>query len=212
MCTEFQKKIYNEHLKSSRIAKGQPFRLRKNFEKLHESDKLNLIRLESFFASNEYINISDFFNSPYSIYSKDEYFDLKFFTTQKAIAVYSLYMKHIMEADPDSIIDRIVFGVKFINKFCSDNNITLDQFADHETGLYPTFILHLKKFIYPLYVIFYIQNGEKNFNKIPLDERIFLFSDNVYGNIPELNRKVKKSVNAHRVLTAWVNKHKNTQK
>ena len=124
------------------------------------------------------------------------------------MSVYSLYMKKIVESDPDEILDRIVKGVKYINSFCKINNITIQDFANHETGLYPTFVLHLKQFIYPLYIIFYIPNGIKNFNKIPLDERIFLFSENVYENINLLHRKVLKSVNAHRVLTAWVNKNK----
>jgi hypothetical protein len=54
-----------------------------------------------------------------------------------------------------------------------------------------------------------LPDGEKNFSKIPLDERIFLFSTNVYENIHELRRKVQKSANAHRVLQAWVTKQTN---
>jgi hypothetical protein len=87
-----------------------------------------------------------------------------------------------MESDPDKILDRIVSGVKFIKNFCLQNNLNILDYPKHTTGLYPTFILHLKNFIYPLYIIFYIPDAEQIFNKIPSDEKIFLFSDNVYGN------------------------------
>jgi hypothetical protein len=168
-----------------------------------------LIRLEKFFISNPNINIVDFFNSPYEIYGPEEYFDLKFFTSQKSISIYSLYIKKVMESDPDKILDRILSGIKFIKDFCLQNKISVIDYANHMTGLYPTFVLHLKNFTYPLYIIFYIPNAEQKFIKIPSDEKIFLFSDNVYSNINELKRKVQNSLNAHRVLEAWINKQKN---
>jgi hypothetical protein len=209
MFTELQKRIYNEHLKSSRLAKNQPYRLRKDFTKLSDSTKINLIKLENLFISNRYIKIEDFFIAPYEIYGKEENFDLKFYASQKAVGIYSIYIKKIMESDPDVILNRIVDGIKFIKKFCTDEKISVNQYVEHQTGLYPTFILHLKQFIYPLYIIFYLPKGEEIFRKIPLDERIFLFSDNVYENISELNRKIKKSVNANRLLQTWVNKQIN---
>jgi hypothetical protein len=148
--------------------------------------------------------------APYMVYGKDENFDIKFYTTQKAVGVYSIYIKKIMESDPNEILDRIVNGIKFIKKFCSEQNISVTKYVEHQTGLYPTFILHLKQFIYPLYIIFYLPKGEEIFRKIPLGERIFLFSDNVYENISELSRKVKMSSNADKLLTTWVNKYNNT--
>lgn len=209
MCTELQKKIYNEHLRSSRLAKNQPYRQRKDFSKLSESIKLYLLKLENLFLNNSHIKITDFFAAPYEVYGKDENFDLKFFTTQKAIGIYSIYIKKIMESDPDEILNRIVDGIKFIKKFCSEQNISVNQYVQHQTGLYPTFILHLKQFIYPLYIIFYLPKGEEIFRKIPLEERIFLFSDNVYENISDLNRKINRSVNADKLLRTWVNKQQN---
>lgn len=206
MCTDFQKKIYNEHLRISKIVKNKPFRLRKNFDDLSDSNKYFLSKIELLFCSSPYIEIESFFKAPYEIYSKDEYFDLKFYTTQKAISVYSLYMKRLMESHPDEILDRIVSGIKFIDKYCKEKNITLEQFAEENTGLYPTFIYHLKNFNYPLYIIFYIPNAFKNFTKIPIDDRKFLLSDNFYENIDSLRRKVNHSVNAHRLLTLWVSK------
>jgi hypothetical protein len=209
MCTELQKRIYNEHLKLSRLAKNQPYRLRKDFEKISDTTKLNLIKLENLFLNNRHIKIEDFFNAPYEIYGKEESFDLKFYSSQKAIGIYSIYIKKIMESNPDDILNRIVDGIKFIKKFCADENISVTKYVEHQTGLYPTFILHLKQFIYPLYIIFYLPKGEEIFRKIPLDERIFLFSDNVYENISELSRKVNRSVNADRLLRAWVTKLQN---
>ena len=204
MCTEFQKKIYNEHLKRSRLAKKQPFRIRKNFQDVNDSVKLYLSRLESFFTNNPNIKISDYFNAPYIIYGENEYFDLKFFCSQKSISVYSLYIKNLMESNPDEIMDRLISGVKFIDNFCKENNITINEYAFHTTGFYPTFILHLKNFIYPLYFIFYIPNAELNFRKLSDDEKNFLFSNNVYDNLDILNKKIKNSLNANRLLEAWI--------
>ncbi len=114
-----------------------------------------------------------------------------------------------MESDPDSILDRIVNGIKFIEDFCLKNNISVLDYSNHMTGLYPTFILHLKNFIYPLYVIFFLPKARESFEKISPDEKNFLFSSNVYDNINELYRKVNASLNARRVLEAWIKKQHN---
>lgn len=93
MFTNFEKTIYNEHLKEKRKAKNQPFRPRKNFQKLDETTKLCLQRLASFFNNNDSVSISDFFQAPYKVYPEGESFDLKFYTTQKAKSVYKIYME-----------------------------------------------------------------------------------------------------------------------
>jgi hypothetical protein len=47
--------------------------------------------LSSFFTKHKEIKIEDFFKAPYFVYPEGENFDLKFFTTQKAISVYKIY-------------------------------------------------------------------------------------------------------------------------
>jgi hypothetical protein len=95
MCTDKQKRIYNHHLVESRKAKGKPFRIRKDFSKLKPEHKIVLEKLDRLFSKYSDINVSNFFIAPYKIYPNDEYFDLKFYTTQKAIFVYKLYMESL---------------------------------------------------------------------------------------------------------------------
>ena len=99
MFTDFEKTLYNEHLKESRKAKNLPYRPRKNFEKVSETTKLCLKKLAMLFLNNKEISPSNFFKAPYSIYSEDEFFDLKFYTTQKAIKVYKIYIESQKEID-----------------------------------------------------------------------------------------------------------------
>jgi hypothetical protein len=93
MCTDFQKKLYNEHLSVSRKAKNQPYKLRKDFSKIDEKTSFCLKKLSYFFDLHKEIKPRDFFQAPYDIYSDTEYFDLKFFTTQRAINVYKIFIE-----------------------------------------------------------------------------------------------------------------------
>ena len=99
MCTDFEKTLYNEHLKESRRIKNLPYKKRKNFEKINETTKLCLKKLALFFINNKDVFPSNFFRAPYSIYSEDEFFDLKFYTSQKAIKVYKIFMESKKEVD-----------------------------------------------------------------------------------------------------------------
>ena len=65
--------------------------LRKNFNKLSTTVELSLKKLSAFFEKHKEIKPSEFFRAPYKIYSTEEYFDLKFYTSQKAITVYKIF-------------------------------------------------------------------------------------------------------------------------
>lgn len=95
------KRIYNNHLAESRKARKKPFRLRKDFTNLKPSVIRTLERLESFFNKHKQIDICDFFKAPYEIYPNDEYFDLDFFISYKAISTYNLYKKSKSELNTD---------------------------------------------------------------------------------------------------------------
>ncbi len=91
MFTDFEKAIYNAHLKESRSAKNQPYKLRKDFSKVNSTVTLCLKKLSDFFTKHKEISPNDFFKAPYFVYPEGETFDLKFYTTQKAISVYKIY-------------------------------------------------------------------------------------------------------------------------
>jgi len=107
MCTDIQKQIYNEFLKETRGARNLPYRRRKDFQTLNETLKLCLLRLEKLFLKNKEIRPCDFFKAPYNVYPEGENFDLKFYTSQKAIKVYKIYIESKKYIDQSKISDNI---------------------------------------------------------------------------------------------------------
>ena len=111
MFTDLEKALYNEHLKEARRAKNQPYKLRKDFSKVSSTIELCLKKLSAFFQKHKDIKPSEFFQAPYKIYSTNEYFDLKFFTSQKAITVYKIFkesQKFQIDTDkkPDTVLSQ----------------------------------------------------------------------------------------------------------
>ncbi|MDB4430297.1 hypothetical protein N9273_00590, partial [bacterium] len=102
MITEREKSIYNSYLYASRSAQNKPTRFRKDFSKLKDEDFVSLKKLSAFLTRHNNINYRDWFAAPYEVYSKDEYFDLKFFNSRKALKCYSLYMKDREMSNPDN--------------------------------------------------------------------------------------------------------------
>lgn len=147
MITDREKNIYNSYLYSSRSAQNKPTRLRKDFSKLKDEDYILLKKISAFFSMHNHINYADWFNAPYCIYSKDEYFDLKFFNTRKALKCYSIYMKQRELAKPDSkeVLQAVKDGFRFIAKYCIKNSLTLDEYTKHYTNNMPTCLLHLQE-------------------------------------------------------------------
>jgi hypothetical protein len=68
---------------------------------------LSLKKLSAFFQKHKEINPSEFFRAPYKIYSTEEYFDLKFYTSQKAITVYKIFKQSIdTNKKPDTLLSQ----------------------------------------------------------------------------------------------------------
>ncbi len=150
MITEKEKSIYNSHLYASRKVKNKPVSLRRNFDNINDTDVVALKKLNLLLSKYKHINYSDFFIAPYKIYGADNYFDLTFFNTRKAIKCYSLFCKEKQVQDPDGeeSINTLKKCLKFIFDFCSDNQITLAQYkvyiGDNPQGALPYPFIHLK--------------------------------------------------------------------
>lgn len=145
LLTEREKNIYNTFLIVSRSIKNKPFSIRKDFANIDDKTFLLLKKLNLFFDKNN-LNVSDFFAAPYHYYGKDNYFDLSFFVTPKAIKCYSLYLKKKETNDPDSE-DTIQFTkqcLSFLFKFCDENKISLHEYKNAINGTTPLVLQHLK--------------------------------------------------------------------
>ena len=147
MITEREKDIYNSYLYATRSAQGKPTRFRKDFSKLKDEDFVALKKLSAFFVKHNHINYRDWFAAPFTVYSKDEWFDLRFFNSRKALKCYSIYMKEkeVSNPDTDDNIEAVKDGFRFIAKFCIRNSITIDEYRTHFTNNMPTCLLHLQE-------------------------------------------------------------------
>ena len=139
MITEKEKHIYNSFLYASRKAKNKPVRLRQNFDNIESKDEVSLKKLNLLLSKYTHINYSDFFIAPYKVYGSDNYFDLSFFNTRKAIKCYSIYCKDKETQDPDSedTIDVLKECLKFIYNYCNEQKITLEKYKTYIPGSSP---------------------------------------------------------------------------
>ena len=155
MISENQKQIYNSFLYTSRKVKDKPCRLRQDFSSIDTTTELVLKKLDILFSRYQHIKYNDFFIAPYMVHSKEEYYDLSFFKTQRAIKCYSLYMAQKELADPDneSTITDCKQGCSFIYNFCKENSLTLSQYKTHTTGSVPIILQHLKDHKINFYVL-----------------------------------------------------------
>ena len=133
MINEKEKSIYNSFLYASRKAKNKPVRLRQNFDNIQSKDEVALKKLNSLLSKYTHINYSDFFIAPYKVYGADNYFDLSFFNTRRAIKCYSMYCKDKETRNPDSeeTINTLKECLKFIYNFCNDKKITLQEYKTY---------------------------------------------------------------------------------
>lgn len=155
MLTDQDKFIYNSFLIANKTNQNKPFKVRKNFDKIDDSVYIQIKKLACFFERNKNINQSDFFNAPYSVYGKDNYFGIEFYNTRKAVKCYSIYIKQKQRNDPDSdeVITECKECCKFIYDFCVTNNITLFEYNNLYTESTPKVVQHLKEHKINFYMI-----------------------------------------------------------
>lgn len=178
MITDREKSIYNSYLYASRSSKNKPTRFRKDFSKLKDEDFVALKKLSNFFKIYNHINYRDWFIAPYEVYSKDEYFDLKFFNSRKALKCYSRYMKEREISNPDSqeVIESVKEGLKFIAKYCIKNSLNIDEYIKHYTNNMPTCLLHLQEHKLNFYTLHALE-VEQTIKSIEKDVLDFIVKD-----------------------------------
>ena len=156
MISKKEEQIYNSHLYTSRSVKNKPTKFRSNFDNLAEKDEVCLKKLSSFFNRYSNINYNSWFIAPYKVYNDSEnYFDLHFYTTRKALKCYTMYMKQQETADPDGddSIVRMKECLAFVYNYCKDNNLTLDEYTNEIRGSLPTVLNHLKEHKISFYML-----------------------------------------------------------
>jgi hypothetical protein len=172
--------IYNTYHRIQRKRKGLPYRLRKDFSDIQNNENYaTLLKLEQFFKRNQYINMNDFFESPYEVYKDENHFKLDFYLSQKAIKAYSIYQRKKTFSDPDSDIQRkfVLDGWKYIYDFCKQEKINLSDYLNHKTNLINTVFIHLKEKNISIYNCLSFDNFQKIINSHSYEILEFMLGD-----------------------------------
>lgn len=176
MINEFQKQIYNNHLVVSRKAKGEAFKIKKDFSNLEEDKIIALEKLSRLF--NTYPNLiqEDFFMAPHKIYPDESYYPLEFYTRPKAIKCYTDYVKQLEIQDPDSpdSLRRLTDSLKFVAKYCKEKGLQLSEYELNIEGTMPCFVQHLKDHRINYYTLHALTFQKPNVESRILD---FVFPD-----------------------------------
>lgn len=209
--TETEKMVYNKYLAVSRSSINKPFKLRKDWTKFEENSNYPYVsKLAFFFNKHSHVDMDDFFKAPYDIYSdKDNPFDLKFYISQRALKVYTLYMqkKRVQSPDTDDQLFAIKKSLQYILTYCTRNNIQIDRYIHHSTGSLPAFLTHLKKGDVTIYTLFGFSDFEKVVKSIDAETLEFVLSD-IYHNLPRSRTQYQASRLAKTFITAGLDKIK----
>lgn len=144
--TELEKLLFNKHLAVSRSERNKPFRIRKDFTNIANTDKHKFLkRLSILFQKHPEINPDLFFKAPYKLYPDVQYFGLDYFSTMRAVKAYTTYKKQVFIQDPDSQIEQVKDSLKFIAHFCIENNLYFHQYPYHRTTDLFTWMQHYKQ-------------------------------------------------------------------
>lgn len=171
--------VYNTHLILNRVRKGQPFRIKKNFDKIEQhKDYQHYKTLANFFESKPEIQVQLFFDATAYFLKDVDYIPIKEFATSKALTNYVEYLKVLETLDLDTQ-ENLKWGLdsfKFINKFLKGNNISPSEYLDFKsTAGGEDFWVHIKRGEITKYVLFQFPDFRKKLNELYRDPELWEF-------------------------------------
>jgi len=201
--SNFEQAIYNTHLRVSRSIRNKPFKLKKDFTSIEPETELYLKKLSAFFKSHTDIKMDDFFKSSYIIHKDEPYFDLKHFTSLKAIKAYTVYQKQNESLDPDNDdqIEMTKSSIKFIHNFCKEQEIHFSKYLEHKTNNINTFLLHLKERKINIYSVIAFKDFDKIFKTFDYEVLRFMFNEEFINNISTFKIKYLNSDRCKSLIT-----------
>ena len=202
--TELEKHLYNKHLIVSRSIKNKPFKIKKDFGDIIDTDKHKFLkRISTLFKKHPEINPDLFFRAPYELYKDVEFFGLDYFSTMRAVKAYTTYKKQLFLQDPDSQIKQVKDSLHFITKFCIENNIYIHQYPYHRSSDLFTWMTHYKQSKINLYALFEFSDIFSSVQTLAEDVKRFFVSDFVeqfknlyilYNNSKEVKPYLQKTI------------------
>jgi hypothetical protein len=195
--TKKQEFIYNTYLITSRTSHNKPFKLRQDFSKFNETEYYTYTtKLERIFNQHPEIDIQLFFKAPFALHP-GESFDLKFFTTLRAVKCYSLYIKALQSLPCDNIyhLQFLKQSLKFIKNYCTNTKIPVAKYSIHSSnGVHPDWLIHIKNRYIDPFIMFGFTNIRSIIEKIDRDIIDILIPDfytDFYSNILKFNNSSK---------------------
>lgn len=163
----FEKIIYNNFLEVSKKINNKPVKYRKNFDNFPGKNYIIINKLSSFFKKFNHLKIKDFFEAPYFVYNEN-YFDLKFYLSPKAIKAYTLYNDKFLLNNPDDekTLLKMQDSIKFIYNYCKNKDINIKEYLLVNEGEYNVFLKHIKNRDVIIFVLFAFNNFEKTLSSI----------------------------------------------
>jgi hypothetical protein len=176
--TDLEKRLYNTHLATSRSIKNKPFKIKKDFGDILDTDKHKFLkRISILFKKHPEINPDTFFQAPYKLYPDVEYFNLEYFSTMRAVKAYTTYKKQIFLQDPDSQLEQVKESLRFIANFCVQNKIQFYQYPSHRTSDMFTWMVHYKESKINIYTVMEFPDVYSSVQSLAEDVRGFFVGE-----------------------------------
>jgi len=119
----------------------------------------------------------------------------------------SLKKKLLLPPDDSYHLKNIVKGLKFIQQFCDEKAIAVDDYPNYKDGIQNAFITHLKNHNVSIYNLFVFANFEKQLQLHDPDLLRFTLGD-IYDNISVFRTKFLGSTSAKQLAIAGLRKIK----
>lgn len=171
--TTTEQNLYNIYLKHSR--KGQPWTPRKQFDDLSATIISPLKKLSLFLSKYPQINWDEYFIAPNILHKDERYPSLEVFASRVGIRNYQLYKKHLENQSPETHLEDIKKGLKFIGMFCIKNKIPVEKYLQHKNGLMPSWTAHYREHSISPYCLFEL--GTHDFYNLTEEEQAYWAPD-----------------------------------
>ena len=201
--TPLEKNIYNTYLKVSRTRSNKPYRFRKNFDSFEDNENYVYVKkLERFFIKFSHIKMEEFFNCPYEVHPDNSAYDLRFYTTPKAVRMYGTYSSQRDNECPDGEyqIKFITDSLMHIFRFCKQHNITVEDYTNHKTNNIHSFIVHMRERQVSFYTLFGFSEFRSILETYPQGQMEFTLGKNIENNLALYKTRYYNSRRAKRVV------------
>ena len=194
--TEVEKIIYNNFLEVSKKVNNKPVKYRKNFDNFPDENYIIVSKLSNFFYKFKHLKIKDF------VYDEN-YFDLKFYLSPKAIKAYTLYNDKFLLNNPDNVntLSKMQESIKFIYNYCKENNINIKDYLAVKEGEYNVFMKHIKNRDVIIFILFAFNNFEKVVRSIDTDIKT-MYSSN-FSRLNYIRTKYYSSSKAKKIINKF---------